>query len=55
MLQPEGSNLAIIANYVAEGKIKPVIDKAYPLAQTKEALLYVQTGRATGKVVIDVK
>ncbi len=55
LLQPEGSKLAIIADMVASGKIHPVIDKVFPLEQTKEALLYIQTGRATGKIVIAVK
>lgn len=55
IMGPDGKNLAIIAAMAAEGKIKAVIDKVFPLAQTKEALLYSQSGRATGKIVISVK
>lgn len=55
LLQPEGSKLAIIAEMVSSEMIHPVIDKVFPLDQTKAALQYIQTGRATGKIVIAVK
>lgn len=55
LLQPEGSKLAIIAAMVASGKIHAVIDRVFPIEQTKDALLYIQSGRATGKIVISVK
>ena len=55
LLQPEGSKLAIIAEMAASRKIHAVIDRVFPLEQTKEALLYIQSGRATGKIVISVK
>jgi NADPH:quinone reductase-like Zn-dependent oxidoreductase len=32
-----------------------VVDRVFPFAQTNEALAYVETGRAKGKVVIKVK
>lgn len=34
--------------------IKPVMDKVFPFDQTNEALFYVETGCAKGKVVIKV-
>ena len=37
------------------GKINPVIDKIYPLAQVPEALRYLGDGHAQGKVVITVE
>lgn len=36
----------------AEGKLKPVIDRSYPLSDIVEALRHVDEGRARGKVVI---
>jgi NADPH:quinone reductase-like Zn-dependent oxidoreductase len=36
------------------GKVVPVIDRCYPLSETPEAIRYLETGRARGKVVITV-
>ena len=40
---------------IEAGIIKPVVDKVFPFDQTNDALAYVETGRAKGKVVIKVK
>lgn len=40
--------------WVAEGKLKPVLDRSYALAQTPEAVRYVETCHARGKVTIAV-
>jgi NADPH:quinone reductase-like Zn-dependent oxidoreductase len=37
---------------IAAGKVKPVIDRRFPLAEIVEALRYVDEGRARGKVVV---
>ncbi len=34
--------------------LRPVVDNVFPFDQTPEALAYVETGRAKGKVVIKV-
>ena len=39
---------------IAQGKLRPVIDRTYPLDQAVEALRQVDEGRARGKVVIRV-
>ena len=39
---------------IAAGKLKPVIDRRYPLDQVVEALKWVEDGQARGKVVITV-
>jgi NADPH:quinone reductase-like Zn-dependent oxidoreductase len=36
------------------GKMTPVIDRTYKLSETPEALRYLETGHARGKVVITV-
>jgi NADPH:quinone reductase-like Zn-dependent oxidoreductase len=48
------SDLAYLADLVQTGKLKVVIDKTYPLNQLPEAMRYLETGRARGKVVITV-
>jgi NADPH:quinone reductase-like Zn-dependent oxidoreductase len=40
---------------IAAGKVKPVIDRRYPLSQVVEALRHVDEGRARGKVVITME
>ncbi|WP_137111193.1 NADP-dependent oxidoreductase [Rhodobacter sp. SY28-1] len=53
-MRAEGAQLAQIAKLIDAGVIRPVVDKVFPFAQTAEALAYVETGRAKGKVVITV-
>jgi NADPH:quinone reductase-like Zn-dependent oxidoreductase len=45
-------DLATLARLMEEGKVTPVIDRTYPLAETVEAMTYLETGRARGKVVV---
>ena len=47
-------DLAFIKELVEARKIKPVIDRFYPLSEAAEALRYVGEGHARGKVVISV-
>jgi NADPH:quinone reductase-like Zn-dependent oxidoreductase len=49
-----GADLARLGAWVAEGKLKPVLDRSYALAQTAEAIRYVETCHARGKVTIAV-
>jgi NADPH:quinone reductase-like Zn-dependent oxidoreductase len=37
------------------GRLTPVIDKTYPLSEARDAVAYVETGRARGKVVLTVE
>jgi len=53
-MRPDGEQLRQITALVEAGAIQPVIDQVFPFAQTQEALAYVETGRAKGKVVIQV-
>lgn len=44
-----------MSELIAAGQIAPVIDRCYPLAEAAEALRYVETGRARGKVVVTIE
>ncbi|NOW48560.1 NADPH:quinone reductase-like Zn-dependent oxidoreductase [Novosphingobium sp. SG751A] len=53
-MRAEGSQLAQITKLIDDGVIRTVVDKVFPFAQTEEALAYVETVRAKGKVVVKV-
>lgn len=54
-MRAEGNQLSQITKLIESGVIKPVVDKVFPFEQTNEAMAYVETGRAKGKVVVKVK
>jgi NADPH:quinone reductase-like Zn-dependent oxidoreductase len=45
-------DLTALCGLVQAGKVTPVIDRRYPLAQTAAAIAYVEEGHARAKVVI---
>jgi NADPH:quinone reductase-like Zn-dependent oxidoreductase len=51
-MHPSGSELAELAELIEQGKLKVIVDKTYPFANIPEALAYVESGRAKGKVVV---
>jgi alcohol dehydrogenase len=53
--EPNGGQLREIAGLVDRGAIKPVIDREFPFEQLPAALIYLEAGRARGKVVLKVK
>jgi len=50
-----GRQLGQITSLIETGAIRPVVDRVFPFERTNEALAYVETGRAKGKVVVTVK
>jgi len=53
-MRADGEQLAKIGELVEQGIIKPVIDKTFPLERAGEAIDYVESGRAVGKVVVEM-
>jgi NADPH:quinone reductase-like Zn-dependent oxidoreductase len=51
---PSAANLAWIAERVAEGRYRPVLDRRFPLAEARAALEYSETGRARGKITLEM-
>jgi NADPH:quinone reductase-like Zn-dependent oxidoreductase len=47
-------DLLVLKELVETGKVTPVIDRTYPLREVPEAIRYLETMRARGKVVITV-
>jgi len=47
-------DLLVLKELAEAGKLRPVIDRQYPLTEAAEAVRYVGTGQARAKVVIDV-
>lgn len=48
-------DLSTLRDMIEEGKVKPIIDRTYPLAETAEAMRYLGTGHAKAKVVVKIK
>jgi len=53
-MHASGEQLEKIGALVGQGVIKPILDKTFPLEAAAEAISYVESGRAVGKVVIRV-
>lgn len=51
---PNQADLLALKALLEAGRLRPVIDRTYPLGETAEALAYVGKGHASGKVVITV-
>lgn len=54
-MQANGKQLSEIGKLIETGVIRPVVDKVFPFEQMNEAISYVSSGRAKGKVVVKVK
>lgn len=54
-MRASGQQLSEITSLVNSGVIRPVVDRVFPFESTGEALAYVETGRAKGKVIVKVR
>ncbi len=50
MVDENAADLEVLARFVEEGKLAPVVDRHCPLARVAEAMLDLQAGRVRGKV-----
>jgi NADPH:quinone reductase-like Zn-dependent oxidoreductase len=53
-MRANGEQLARITALINDGTIRPVVDRVFSFASTKEAMAYVEAGRAKGKVVVSM-
>jgi alcohol dehydrogenase len=54
-MRANGNQLAEITTLIDDGIIRPVVDRVFPFASTKDAIAYVEAGRAKGKVVVSLR
>ncbi len=47
-------DLQFLRELIEAGRVTPVIDRTYPLRESADAIRYLETGHARGKVVISV-
>jgi NADPH:quinone reductase-like Zn-dependent oxidoreductase len=52
LAKPNRQDLILMGGLMMVGKVKPVIDRTYKLSETSEAIRYLETGNARGKVLI---
>lgn len=53
-MHPSGHDLEEIAALIDAKKVEVVIDRTFPFAKIKDALAYLEKGRAKGKVVVSM-
>ena len=51
-MHPSGADLETLATLIDGGNLEVVVDRVFPFDQAREAMAYLETGRAKGKVVL---
>jgi len=54
MMRPDLKDLLVVQELLGAGKVVPVIDRRYTLAEVPDAVRYIEEGHARGKVVVSV-
>ena len=49
------SDLEFVTRLVAQGRLRPVIDRAFPLEEIQAAAKHLETKRARGKIVVRIQ
>ncbi len=55
LARPNNKDLAFVKELIEADKMRPVLDRHYPLGEVAEAIRYLEEGHARGKVVISLK
>ncbi len=54
LVKPNQADLLLLKKLCEAGKVKPMVDRRFPLSEVPAAVRYVEDGHARGKVVITV-
>jgi NADPH:quinone reductase-like Zn-dependent oxidoreductase len=54
MCSENADDLVVLTDLIEAGRVRPVVDRAFPLDEVRAAIRYMQDGRARGKVVVTV-
>lgn len=54
LVQPRGADLEAVGSWISVGKVRPVIDRTYPLSDAAAAHRYSESRRVRGKLVLIV-
>jgi NADPH:quinone reductase-like Zn-dependent oxidoreductase len=54
-MRASGAQLTEITSLIDASVIRPVVDRVFPFAATRDAMAYVESGRAKGKVVVSMR
>ena len=54
LVKPNQADLLVLKELCETGKVRPVIDRRFPLSEVSSAVRYVEDGHARGKVVVTV-
>jgi NADPH:quinone reductase-like Zn-dependent oxidoreductase len=55
LMKPNQADLLLLKELCEAGKVRPTIDRRFPLSEVPAAIGYVENGRARGKVVITIR
>jgi alcohol dehydrogenase len=53
-MRPDGAELAELARWIDDGKLRPILHATYPLGEFREAFAELERGRARGKIVLTI-
>lgn len=53
-MHPSGAELAELVQLIVDGKLEPVVDRVFPFAEIGDAMAYLESGRAKGKIVLRI-
>jgi len=53
-MRPDGEQLAELARWIDEGRLRPILHRTYPLTEIREAFAELERDRARGKIVVAI-